>query len=188
MSLSNPWHIAPFAGCLGLVVYLANGLWSAFVVVDVPHEPGAVVDYVETTTEYEAGRYNSQEWTEAVPVRFSNTLEELKYHHNVSVGQWTSYQYYATLVVGALAGVLAFSVIPRWRRKSDAYRVSDSFVGSAFFGAFAALVVPLVLGWMLPPPVSLLPRQIREAADQRRAEALAMLEQQAATMGSFDRQ
>ena len=186
MSLSNPWHIAPFAGCLGLVVYLANGLWSAFVVVDVPHEPGAVVDYVETTTEYEAGRYNSQEWTEAVPVRFSNTLEELKYHHNVSVGQWTSYQYYATLVVGALAGVLAFSVIPRWRRKSDAYRVSDSFVGSAFFGAFAALVVPLVLGWMLPPPVSLLPQQIREAADLRREEALSELQRQAAVIDRFD--
>jgi hypothetical protein len=188
MSLNNPWHIAAFAGCLGLVVYLANGLWSAFVVVDLPHEPGAVVDYVETTTEYEAGRYRSQEWTEAVPVRFSNTLEELKYHHNVSVGQWTSYQYYATLVVGALAGVFVFSVIPRWRRQADAYRVFDSFVGTAFLGAFVALVVPAVLGWVLPPPLNLLPRQISEAADQRRAETLAVLQQQAAIMGSFDRQ
>jgi hypothetical protein len=121
-----------------------------------------------------------------VPIRFNSPLEELKYHHNVSEGQWTSYQYYSTIVVGALAGVFAFSVIPRWRRQPDAYRGSDSFVGSAFFGAFVALVVPMVLGWVLPAPLSLLPHQIREAAEFRREAALSELQRQAAVIDRFD--
>lgn len=191
MSLNKLWHVAAFAGCLGLVVYLANGLWSAFVAVDLPHEPGAVVDYVEFEHEGESGRYTPHTMTEAVPVRFSSTLEELKYHHNVGMHERNRYRIYGTMAFGALAGILAFALIPRWRGlryHADYAGGAASWIVGAWIGAFFALVVPVVLGWVLPAPADLFPRQIREAADQRRAEALAVLEQQAAIMGSFDSQ
>lgn len=188
MLLNKPWHIAAFACCLGLAVYLANGLWSAFVVVDLPHERGAVVDYAEFEHEGESGRYIPHTMTEAVPVRFSSTLEEVKYHHNLRSGERNSYWYYLAAFVGVFAGLLAFTVIPRWRGLRYHADYAQTPIVSAWFGAFVALVVPLLLGWLLPAPADLFPRQIREAADQRRAEALAVLQQQAATMRSFDRQ
>jgi hypothetical protein len=183
MSQNNNSHLLIFACVLGLFVYVASALWSAFFVVDVPQAPDAVVHVEEITRE--SGRYDWRVETEVVPVSFSSTLEELKYHHNVRMLERNRYWLYGTLVFGAFAGVLSFCLIPRWRRSSDVYRGSESCVGGAFFGAFVALVVPAFLGWLLPPPADWFPSQIREAADLRQQEALAVLQQQASGLRSI---
>lgn len=175
MSENKPWHLVVFACCLGGVIYLASAVWSALFIIDLPQAPDAVLGVVETTRE--GGRYGQWVETEVMPVAFSSTLEELKYHHNVRMLERNRYWFYGTLLFGALAGYVAFSLIPRWRARAGVQ--SDpptSSISSAFFGAFVAAVFPMVLGWILPAPAEWFPRQIGELADARQSEALAKLE------------
>jgi len=184
MSQNNNLHLVIFACVFGLFAYVASALWSAFFIVDVPQAPDAVLHVEEITRE--TGRYDWRVETEVVPVIFSSMLEELKYHHNVRMLERNRYWFYGTLVFGALVGALAFYLIPRWRGKPEEYHGSDTWVGGAFLGALVALIAPALLGWLLPPPAEWFPRQIREAADLRQQEALAVLQQQASGVRSID--
>lgn len=179
MSENKPWHLVVFACCLGVVVYLASALWSALFIIDLPQAPNAVLDVVEITRE--SGRYDQWVETEAVPVGFSSTLEELKYDHNVRMLERNRYWFYGTLIFGALAGYVAFSLIPRWRGRAGIQSdPPSSSISSAFFGAFVAAVLPMLFGWVLPAPVSWLPRQIVEMADSRQVATLSELKKVAA--------
>ena len=179
MSENKPWHLIAFACCLGVVVYLASALWSALFIINLPQAPDAVLDVVEITRE--SGRYDQWVETDVVPVGFSSTLEEHKYHHNVAMNERNRYWIYSTLIFGAFAGYVAFSLIPRWRARAGIQcDPPTASISSAFFGAFVAGVFPMLLGWVLPAPASWFPRQLVEMADSRQMEALSELEQVAA--------
>jgi uncharacterized membrane protein YraQ (UPF0718 family) len=180
MSENKPWHLVVFACCLGVVIYLASALWSALFIIDVPQAPDAVVDFVEIEQQV-SGRYYDDSYTEASPTKFKNTLEELKYHHNVTMLERNRYWFYGTLIFGAFAGYVAFSLIPRWRARAGIHSgPPTSAISSAFLGAFVAAVLPMLLGWILPAPVEWFPRRICEMADARQSQALAKLEEAAA--------
>lgn len=176
MSENKPWHLAVFACCLGTIVYVATALWSALFIVDLPMETDAVL--AADPIEREAGRYDQQVYTEYVPTEFKNTLEELKYHHNLGMLERNRYWFYAKLIFGAMAGYVAFCLLPRWRHSPGLQGgVPGTAVGAAFFGAFAALIIPMALGWLLPAPAEWFPQQIREIADLRQRQTLSQLEQ-----------
>lgn len=185
MSENNTWHVVVFACCLGVAVYLASALWSALFIIDLPQAPDAVVDVVEITRE--SGRYDQWVDTEVVPVAFSSRLEELKYHHNLSMLERNRYWFYGTLIFGAFAGFVAFRLIPSWRGVAEVkFAPLGSGIPIAFFSALIAAVVPMVLGWVLPAPVTWFPRKIVEMADSRQAAALADLKEVAAVHDRYD--
>ena len=185
MSENKTWHLAVFACCLGIVLYVATALWSALFIVDLPHDGDAVLDTVPI--EREAGRYDQQAYTEHVPTKFKSTLEELKYQYNVGMLARNRYWFYATLIFGAIAGYVAFCLLPRWRRSPELRGDAPSTAaGAAFFGAFVALVVPMVLGWLLPAPAEWFPQKIRVIADLRQTEALSQLQQLAEAQDLYE--
>lgn len=132
MSLNKPWHLAVFAFGLGIFVYLASALWSAVFIVALPQPPDAIVDSYPLERE-SGGRYNEQVTTEWVPIEFKNTLEEVKYYHNVRMRDRNQYWLHSMLAFGAFAGLCAFFLIPRWRRVLPDHYSASAAVGGAFF-------------------------------------------------------
>jgi hypothetical protein len=186
MSQNNPWHLAVFACSLGLMIYLASALWSALFIIDLPQDRDAVVDAVEIQHE-EGGRYNDYSYTESRPTKFKNTLEELKYYHNLSMLERNQYWNYGVLAFGALAGFVTFYLVPRWRGSVEVRidPIPTAFIGG-WCGGFVAMFIPMILGWILPAPVEWFPSEIREIADLRQKAALSQLEQVAAMQNRYD--
>jgi hypothetical protein len=186
MSPNKPRHLVFFAASLGLFVYLASSLWSALFVVALPQLPDAVVDAYPVESEV-GGRYNEHIETEGVPIEFKNTLEELKYYHNVRMRDRNRYWVYGILAFGALAGAFVFFVVPRWGGTlGNEHDTTGALISGAFFGVFAALIVPMILSWVLPAPVSWFPGEILEIAENRKKEMLIQLERQAAMIDRAD--
>ena len=132
MSLNKPSHVIAFVISLGIVAFLASALWSAVFIVSVPMDECAIVDAIEVETGED--RYGGVQ-TEWRPTEFKDTLEELKYYHNVRMRDRNRYWVYGNLVVGGLLGLFVFYIIPKWRNTLEhQYDTSGIVVGSVVLG------------------------------------------------------
>lgn len=173
MSLNKPAHVIAYTIFLGIVAYLATALWSAIFIVSLPMDEDAITDAIEIETGED--RYGGVE-TEWRPTEFKNTLEELKYYHNVRMRDRNRYWVYGKLIVGGLLGLFVFYIIPKWRNTlEDQHDTSGIALGSAVLGVLVVLIVPLGLSWILPPPVRWFPQEIVSIAETREKEALTRL-------------
>jgi RsiW-degrading membrane proteinase PrsW (M82 family) len=173
MSLNKPIHVIAFAVVLGIIAYLASAVWSALFIVSLPMDEDAITDAVEL--ESGEDRYGNPE-TEWVPIEFKNSLEELKYYHNVKMrdrnGRWVVGQ----TIAGGFLGLLVFFIVPKLRGNPEQQRdATGDAIGSVFLGIVVVLLVPLVLSWLLPPPAKWFPRKIVSIAETNREEALTHL-------------
>lgn len=174
MSVNRPGHIVIFAIILGLIAYLASALWSAIFIVPLPMDEDAITDAVERKTVQD--RYGNVQ-TEWRAIEFKNTLERLKYDHNVSMRDRNRYWVYGMLFVGGLIGLFVFYVVPKWRNTLPAESdTSGIAVGGFSLGLGVVLIVPLLLAWLLPAPVKWFPKEIVNIADVRQKAALSRLE------------
>ncbi|MCG8345123.1 MAG: hypothetical protein MI685_08200 [Chlorobiales bacterium] len=177
MSPNKPAHIVAFAVSLGIFAYLASALWSAIFIVPLPMEKDAIIDSIEIETGED--RYGGIQ-TEWHPIEFKNTLEELKYYHNLQMRDRNRYWLYGELIVGGLIGLFVFYIIPKRRNILDnPYDTSGTAFGGIFLGILTVLIVPFVLSWVLPPPVKWFPQEIARIAEMREKDALSRLKVQA---------
>lgn len=174
MSLNKPTHVIGFALCLGVVVYPVNALWGAFFIVALPMDPDAIVEADERDVGEDQHGRPSTVWE---PTKFKNTLEDLKYSHNVGMRERNRKWMYAVFAVAGLIGFFVFHVIPS-RRGTLEQQYAPGSVGlvGAFLGFLAALIVPMLLSAALPAPVKWFPKVITEVAEIRQKEALKRLE------------
>lgn len=173
MSLNKPAHVIAFAISLGIVAYLASALWSAIFIVSLPMDEDAITDAIEIETGED--RYGGVQ-TEWHPTEFKNTLEELKYYHNVGMQDRNRYWVYGEFILGGLVGFFVFYLIPKWRNTQEhQHETSGIAVGSVVLGVLVVLIIPLGLSWILPPPARWFPQEIVSIAETREKEALRRL-------------
>ena len=169
MSLNKPAHVIAFVIVLGFVAYLTSALWSAIFIVSLPMAEDAIVDAIELQT-----GEDDYEWR---PVEFKNGLEEVKYYHNVRMRDRNRYWVYGLMIVGGAIGLFVFYVVPKWRSKFDKERDTTGIaIGGAVIGVLVVLIVPRIIGWVLPAPVKWFPQEIVDIAETRQKEALERLE------------
>lgn len=177
MSLKKPVHVLCFAIVLGVTAYLASALWSAVFIVALPMDEDAITDAIEIETGEDQYGGVQTEWR---PIEFKNSLEELKYYHNVRMRDRNRYWVYGSLIVGGLIGLFVFHTIPKWRSilepQDDA---TGNAIGAVIVGVLAVLVVPFIISRVLPPPAKWFPQEIRNIAETRENEALKQLESRA---------
>lgn len=165
MSFKKPSHIIAFIVVLGALAYFAAALWSAIFIVSLPMDEDAVIDAVEFQTDE-----NVYEWR---PVKFKNGLEELKYYHNVRMRDRNSYWMYGSMIAGGAIGLLVFFVVPKWRDKLEAKDDAVGIaIGSVVAGVLVVLIVPRLIGWVLPAPIRWFPQEIVDISSARQKEAL----------------
>ncbi|MFC1572820.1 hypothetical protein ACFL6M_04395 [Candidatus Eisenbacteria bacterium] len=115
-------------------------------------------------------------------VEFKNDLESLKYTHNSNL---TTTKDYIMIVGGVLtlaAMLLVLHFVPIWKGEHDRSWSGES-VGKAVLATFLAVwVVPMILGWILPPPVEWFPPVFRKIHEDRVAAKLAELREVAKYM------
>ena len=173
MSLNKLAHVIAFAVSLGIVAFLASALWSAIFIVSLPMDEDAITDAIEIETG--EGRYGGVQ-TEWHPIAFKNSLEELKYYHNVRMRERNRYWVYGQLIVGGLFGLFVFYIVPKWRNTLDPQNDTSGIAfGGVLLGVLVVLIVPLVLSWILPAPIKWFPQEIVEIAQTREKEALTHL-------------
>ena len=173
MSFNKSTHVIAFVISLGIVAYLASALWSAVFIVSLPMDEDAITDAIEIETG--KNRYGEVQ-TEWHPTEFKNTLEELKYYHNERMRDRNRYWVYGELIVGGLLGFFVFYIIPKWRKTQEhQHDTSGIAVGSVVLGVLVVLIVPLVLSWVLPPPIRWFPQKIVSIAETRQREVLTRL-------------
>jgi len=102
-------------------------------------------------------------------VDFKNMLEGAKYLHNVRMRNRNRWWLGFMLGVGAIAGIVVFSVIPRLRGlRAD----PESAPVGAVVGILSALLVPMLLATVLPPPGKWGPAYLREVSRLRVEQAM----------------
>ena len=174
MSLNKLAHVIAFAIALGIIAFLASALWGAIFIVSLPMDEDAITDWIEIETGED--RYGGVQ-TEWHPTEFKNSLEELKYYHNVRMRDRNGYWVYGEMIVGGLLGLFVFYIVPKWRKTQETQHGTTGFaIGGAFLGVLVVLIVPLVLSWVLPAPVKWFPQEIVDIAETRQKEALTRLE------------
>ncbi len=176
MNLDRHRDLVLFGAVIGVAFYLASAVWSALFIVALPQDR----DWCKNAMEFQTG----EDTSESRCVDFKNTYEELKYYRNQDMANRNRYWVYGQLIAGAFGGWLMFSRLPARR---DITRRSTASVGAAMYGMTITLLVPLVLGWLLPAPVKWFPRQIVEYADARVQRELSLLRDSARDMDT-DRQ
>jgi len=172
MSINKPVHVIIFAIVLGFFSFLASATWSAIFIVSLPMAEDAIIDAVEIETgEDRYGTIQTEWW----PIEFKNSLEELKYYHNLQMLDRNRYWLYGQLILGGLLSLCAFYIIPKWRNTLDPEDSSRVVVTSVFLGVLTVLIMPFVFGRVLPAPVKWFPQEIIDIAELRENEVLNQL-------------
>ena len=170
----KPSHVILFAIVFGLVAYLASALWCAIFIVSLPMDEDAITDAIEIETGGDRWRGARTEW---LPIEFKNSLEELKHYHNVRMRDRNRYWVYGELIVGGFLGLFLFYIVPKWRYPQETLpHKTELAFGGALVGVCSVLIVPLVIGWVLPAPMNWFPQEIVDIANTREKEALMRLE------------
>lgn len=174
MSANNRIHVIGFAIVLGSLAYLASALWSALFIVTLPMDKAAIVDAIEIETGVDRFGDVQTEWH---PIKFKNSIEELKYYHNANMMERNSYWIGGLVVVGGVIGLFAFYLIPKWRDKLE-YQGDPPVpvMGSFILGVSVVLIIPFLLSWILPAPATWFPREIRAISELRQKEVLDQIQ------------
>jgi hypothetical protein len=164
VNLEDKRHVAIFLLGASFAFYLLGAAWSAIFIVALPQDP----DWCQDVVEIQTGENSYEERC----VAFKNQAAEIKHYHNQRMIERNKYWLYATLVLGGLAGILAFHTMPRWRGQQTS---SSSLGGGIAAGVMAAFLGPLLLGWLLPAPIHWFPREFAEIHEVRQDAALREL-------------
>ena len=174
MSINNITHAISFAIVFGFFAYLTSALWSAIFIVSLPMDADAVSDSIEIETIDETHGGVRYEW---LPTEFKNSLEELKYHHNVRMLNRNRYWVYGQLIIGGFIGLIVFYIVPKMRGTLETeYEKSGIACASIFFSALVVLLGQSFFSWILPAPAKWFPQRIVDIAESREREALTRLE------------
>ena len=164
MDIGKPTHLLIFAVLTGVFFYVASVIWSAIFIVPLPQAD----DWCSKSVEIETGE-DQREWH---CVQFKDDLEELKFHHNYNMYKRNSYWVYTEIILGALVGMVVFYIIPKWRGRLKHWQGTHNIIMGGVLGILATLVIPLILGLILPAPMKWFPQELGEIREIREQAAL----------------
>ena len=161
MNFNDKRHTWAFAIAGAIFFYALGAATSALFIIALPQDPDWCVDVIEIQTDEDS--------FEESCVVFKDEAAQLKHYHNLQMRQRNKYRLYFTVVFGALLGALLFHVLPRLRSRATA---PNSLGRGLALGAVVAFLGPMVLGWLLPPPIDWFPRELAEIHAARQVAAL----------------
>lgn len=164
MDLNNKRHLLIFILPASLGAYLLKAALSAVFVVSVPMAPDWCLDYQEIQTGPDDFSYRC--------VAYKSPLEEAKHRHNLQMIDRNKVLFAIEFVLWFGIAALAFHWVPTWKGIRTSVSGGEKFISLGVL-AFVVLVVgPLVLSWLLPPPVDWFPGVFREINEAQVQEAL----------------
>ncbi|NLC67800.1 MAG: hypothetical protein GX754_03220 [Clostridiaceae bacterium] len=128
------------------------------------------VVYIETIDNSDRfGEYTSEK---AYITNYDNEFEVNKYFHNERMVKRHTYIFVSMIIVGIIASFLLFYFIPKWKGVKIEHDDYDHTFSILMLGAFTAGLVPLLFGWILPPPVDWFPNVFREINELQAKELM----------------
>jgi hypothetical protein len=138
----------------GLVVYLLSAAIDAVFIYTVEMSPGWCVESMDAEGEY--GFHKEC-------FRFKNKIEELKYLHNQTMKNRLSKRFYAMIALASIVTLLLMLLVPsRFFDNGNEFlhHKTEVFASAIFYGFLLSVVMPLLYGAVLPPPIEWFPDEI----------------------------
>ena len=164
MDIDNKKHLLGFLFIGGVLAYLLHAAFGAVFVVAVPLAPDWCHDFQEVQTA--ADEYKQECFA------FKNAFEEAKYRHNQRMIGRNKFLIAVQFGLWFAAAGLVFHWIPTWRGIPLVHDGAERFFAIAVLAFATSVIAPLVLSWLLPPPVEWFPSIFREINDAQVEAAL----------------
>lgn len=166
MDLGNRRHEIIYVVVAGFAFYIIGAMLSAIFIVAVPMAKDWCLDSV--TIEKSEGEY------ETICTEFKNDFEARKYYHNKRMVTRNKYLLAMQFLLALGTTGLLFYFIPKWKGLNPSAH-GGHFLEIAIVAFVVSIVVPLILGWLLPAPVKWFPSVFKEMNDAQVNEALRNL-------------
>src|SRR3989344_3547835 len=171
MNAKNPFHIAAFLLLMNVALWLTLVVSQGFFLTDIPQAPDYCGKWVPIPEDVDAPERLAGSSSRCV--EFVNTLERLKYFHNLRMVERNRILFYAVATLGFVLAVVAFYVLPRWRRTE--YANAPNALGIALLLGLILAFTPTLLGLVLPSPSRWAPDAMNRYFESRRAVAFEQL-------------
>lgn len=171
MNGKNPFHVAVFLLLASVTLWLTLAVSQGFFLTSVPQAQDYCKKWVPVPDDVDA-----PERLAGSPfscTEFVNTLERLKYQHNLRMVERNRVLLYAVMILGFVLPVAAFYAVPKWRKAQ--YADEPNAFGPALLLGFLLAFSPMLLATVLPSPSRWAPDAMHKYFESRRAAALEKL-------------
>jgi hypothetical protein len=151
----------------GFLAFVFNAALAAIFVISVEMDGDACL----VLEEFETG----PDTYESICTQFKNSLQEEKYHHNHRMLKRNKYITYVNIALFLAITIHLFHLIPKWQRKPDFD--SEDITKIVGLGLVVSIVLPLIFGFVLPPPIEWFPDIFREIRYRQVDSVLRELEE-----------
>jgi len=138
----------------GLAFYLLSAAIDAVFIYTMKMSPGWCVEYMNVE-----GKYGFHKEC----IRFKNKIEELKYLHNQTIEKRIPKRAHAMLALASIVTLLLMLLAPsRFFDNGNEFlhHKTAVFASAVFYGFLLSVVMPLLYGAVLPPPIEWFPDEI----------------------------
>ena len=150
MDYNNTKHIILYALAGGLIFFLLSAMLSATFIVAILQDDDWCIESVE--------RQVSEYDTVDECIVYKNNLELLKHEHNQKMVTRNGYLVFGEFVLAFIVTIMLFYYIPKSRGAGPENMDGNVFFAIALFAFGISIVMPLIYGWILPPPVEWFPQ------------------------------
>ena len=140
---------------LGFLSFLFLATLSAIFIIVVPLNPDKIDSWITEEDSYGSNA--------TFPVT-NDSIEMRNYFHNKEMQTRNVFLIFVVAILGGLLALFTYQWIPSLKN----YKKGEVFL----IGFLVALIVPQVLGRVLPPPVKWFPREITEIREARQEKLL----------------
>ena len=174
MNIRNPFQVGIYFLLIGCMLWLILAVSQGFFLLSVPQAPDYCGRWVSipdgvAAPERLAGASSSC-------VEFKNTLERLKYYHNLRMVKRNRILLYIVMGAGVLISLFVFCVLPKWRRSNYFDGHNNHLSGIIMLGLLTALS-PILFGIVLPSPSKWAPDAVIKYIDSKETKAIQRLEE-----------
>ena len=173
MNIRDPVHVGTFFLLTSVALWLTLAVAQGFFLTSVPQEQDFCERWIQISEHDDAPERLAGSFSSCV--EFINTLERLKYYHNLHMVKRNRVLLYVVTTAGFVISLGVFYALPKWRRASYAHD-HNPFGGALVLG-FLLVFSPMILGTVLPSPSRLAPDAMNRYFDSRRVDALVELEE-----------
>lgn len=173
MNIRNPFHVGAFLLLTSVALWLTLAVAQGFFLASVPQEPDYCKKWVRIPEHVDAPERLAGSSSRCV--EFINTLERLKYYHNLRMVKRNRVLLYVVMAAGFVISLGVFIALPKWRRAKYAH--DHNPLGGALVLGLLLAFSPMVLGTVLPSPSRWAPDAINRYFESRRVDALVELEE-----------
>jgi hypothetical protein len=176
MNIRNPLHVGGYLLLIGLMLWLILAVSHGIFLPSVPQAQDycsrwvLIPDGIDAPERLVGSSHRC--------IEFINTLERLKYYHNLRMVKRNRILLYIIMGAGIITSFLLFYAIPKWRKRKyfqGSYSYASGVIGLGMLAAFS----PILYGFVLPSPSKWFPDKIVKYIDSKEIKEIHNLQKQA---------